>query len=223
MRVGVDFSIKSPGMTIRDGNGCLHFYTFPRLGSVKEDCLISLRSAGVNTIVLEDESPIPAKATIAQRERSSLIDAIMESTEISKQIEIRIEDLIATHPRPDIYLAIEGFSFGSTGNRLAQISGYQYLFRYVLYQENELNPANFYVYSPMTVKATAGKGNFKKDEMIAAFLASEDESLRMTGLWKAMTSDPTQFQTKRGNWLKPIDDIIDSYWVLKTMENNVEL
>lgn len=217
MRVGVDFSINSPGVTIRNADNKLHFYAFPRVGSVKEDCLISLRLAGVNVSVLDGANSLPAKATIAQRERNSLTDAIMEATAISKQIKL------AANKDKDLYLAIEGFSFGSTGNRLAQISGYQYLFRYVLHQNNKLNLDHFHTYSPMTVKATAGKGNFKKADMIAAFLASQEESLLETGLWKAMTADPTQFQTKRGNWLSPIDDIIDSYYVLKTMENNLEL
>ena len=85
-----------------------------------------------------------------------------------------------------------------------------------------MSPANFFTYSPMTVKATAGKGNYKKEQMIDAFIQSEDESLRQTLFWQAITNNPTQFQTKKGLWVKPIDDIVDSYWVLKTMENDVE-
>ena len=77
-----------------------------------------------------------------------------------------------------------------------------------------------WIFAPMTVKATAGKGNFKKEDMITAFLASEDASLRETGLWKALTTDPASFQNKKGAWMKPIDDIIDAYWVLRTLEKH---
>jgi hypothetical protein len=223
MHIGIDYSIKSPGMSILDDNGNLHFYCFPRTGVVKEDCLLSLRNSGVNAIVLDNEAALPAKATIAQRERSSLVDAVMQVNAISREIIIHGGRDIAGYSNEETHLGIEGFSFGSKGNRLAQISGYQWLLRYVLYSDAGIVPANFYVYSPMTIKATAGKGNFKKEDMINAFINSEDPQLQATGFWKSIKEDPSQFQTKRGVWLKPIDDIVDSYFVLKTMMNNVEL
>jgi hypothetical protein len=117
--------------------------------------------------------------------------------------------------------AIEGFSFGSTGNRLAQISGYQWLLRHMISHNYVIGSEAMWVFAPMTVKATAGKGNFKKEDMITAFLSSEDPALRETGLWKALTTEPASFQNKKGAWLKPIDDIIDAYWVLRTLEKHM--
>jgi len=116
---------------------------------------------------------------------------------------------------------IEGFSFGSTGNRLAQLSGYQWLLRHDLSLTFGLNADDMWVFAPMTVKATAGKGNFKKEQMIDAFLAEEDSDLRDHLFWKNLTSNPTAFQNKKGSWLKPIDDLIDSYWILRTLERHM--
>ena len=225
MRIGVDFSIKSPAITARGTDGRLSFYSFPRKSVIKEDTVIALSNSGVGVYSLDDETPLPKRATIAQRERSSLVDAIMLISSISERVQtLSIQDhagMKVDYEKP-LYVAIEGFSFGSTGNRLAQISGYQWTLRFFLFSQNKMSPANFFTYSPMTVKATAGKGNYKKEQMIDAFIQSEDESLRQTLFWQAITNNPTQFQTKKGLWVKPIDDIVDSYWVLKTMENDVE-
>ena len=73
----------------------------------------------------------------------------------------------------------------------------------------------------MTVKATAGKGNFKKEQMIEAFMQSDDPILQKCGLYKALNTDPTLFQTKRGVWLKPLDDVVDSYWIMKTVTDQI--
>ena len=54
--------------------------------------------------------------------------------------------------------------------------------------------------------------------MIDAFIKSDDTFLQSTGLYKTLNSNPSLFQTKKGDWLKPLDDVVDSYWVLKTVE-----
>ena len=174
--------------------------------------LLSLKAAGVIVNLVPNEEPLPKKSTIAERERSSLDDASVLIREITKWF---------THQKLDAY-AIEGFSFGSTGNRLAQISGYQWVLRWE-FRNIIKETKDFWIFSPMTIKAVAGKGNFKKEQMIDAFIQSDDPILQKTGLWKALNSNPEMFQTKRGNWLKPIDDIIDAYWVLRTLELHREL
>ena len=112
-------------------------------------------------------------------------------------------------------------TFASSGNRLSQLSGYQWLLRYFLLEELNVRPQNFHVFSPMTIKATAGKGNLKKDGMIQAFIESTDEQLLETHFWNDLQVEPLSFQNRKGGWLK-IDDIVDSYWVLQTLEKHVE-
>lgn len=208
--LGIDFSIKSPAATLKTGD-LYTFYTFARNTAVKDPVVLSLQAAGVITNIYKNEPILPKKSTIAERERSSLEDAYM-----------LIPGIVQWFSNLSISsYAIEGFSFASTGNRLAQISGYQWVLRWEFLKMG-VDFDNFWIFAPMTIKATAGKGNFKKEDMIAAFLNSEDEILKKTGLWKAMTSQPQLFQNKKGAWEKPIDDIADSYFVLKTLEKTLK-
>lgn len=222
MKIGIDFSIKSPAVCVRNSEGNLTFFSYPRKSVAKEDFLRTLVNSGVILNVIPDEPALPKKASIGERERSSLIDADVEiGTIISTLKWAWTQDLFLRDREKELYVSIEGFSFASTGNRLAQLSGYQWVLRYVLHKEMKMQPENFYVYAPMTVKATAGKGNYKKEDMIAAFIQSDDEDLRKTKFWQRLNEAPAEFQTKRGAWLKPLDDIIDSYWVLRTLEKGI--
>jgi len=206
MILGIDFSLKSTAACLKTGD-TYTFYTFARSEVISQDVKKYLEVAGVIVDAIPAEPSLPKKSTIAERERSSLLDANALIPAITKWF----SDL-----NINAY-GIEGFSFASTGNRLAQISGYQWVLRWEL-QKIGMSVNKFWIFSPMTIKATAGKGNYKKEEMIDAFLMSDDAALRNTGFWKALKERPELFQTKRGNWLKPIDDICDSWWILKTTE-----
>ena len=209
MILGIDFSIKSAAATLKSGD-CYTFYSYARKGVIKEDAKIAFAAAGVQIFESEEEPAPSKKASIAERERTSVKDALRLIPKITECF----VDL------PIDRWAIEGFSFASTGNRLAQISGYQWVLRWELIKGG-LDIDSFYIYSPMTVKATAGKGNFKKEQMIEAFIASDDERLRKTLLWQSLSQSPETFQTKTGKWVKPIDDLCDAYWVLRTLEKNL--
>ena len=41
---------------------------------------------------------------------------------------------------------------------------------------------------------------------------------RVVNAVKEMKNNPEQFQSKSGKWLKPVDDLVDSYWVLQTLK-----
>lgn len=209
MTVGIDFSIKSCAITVINGSQ-LNFYTYARKSVAKEEFFQLLEGCDVNVSRLEDEPPLHKNATIAERERSSTNDGI----KLSKSIVMSLNEWDFTY---NAHVAFEGFSFGSSGNRLSQISGYQWLLRRDLLRGLGLPLDNMWFFSPTTVKATAGKGNFKKEQMIEAFLQEDEDHL----LHRRMRTCPEEFQTKKGLWLKPIDDIIDSYWVAKTLEKTI--
>ena len=227
MNIGIDYSIKSPAVTLIDSEGNYHFIFFPRTDVIKTLVAKYLNESDVEVNILDKEPTLDKKALLAVRERSSFIDANKQIASIVSAIHQKHSEgiwNIKDHKDLTYTVGIEGFSFGSTGNRLAQISGYQWVLRYMLYNSGKLKPDNLHVYAPMTVKATAGKGNFKKEQMIDAFLNSQDTKVQETVFWQAMTKTPEYFQNKKGAWEKPIDDIIDSFWVLQTLlKNTVEL
>jgi hypothetical protein len=207
MTLGIDFSIKSTAITAQREDE-YSFYTFARKGVIKEDVKAALESCGVFVVETSEVTATGKKPTIGDRERASLEDS-----------QLLINAILESFPDPIDRFGIEGFSFASTGNRLAQISGYQWVLRWELMKKG-VNPENFQVYSPMTVKATAGKGNFGKQEMIQAFIDCDEQSLNSNGFHQALKQSPSNFQNKKGGWLKPVDDLIDSWWVLKTLKKN---
>ena len=225
MIIGVDFSIKSPAMCIATNDGNLSFHSFARNSVIKRDTELALSNVGVIVHIIPDETPLPKKAPIGDRERSSLVDAInqtdmiVNSIKLAKSVDLNKKE--PGHLRNEWFFGIEGFSFGSTGNRLAQLSGYQWTLRYRLPTDLDLPTDNFFVFAPMTVKATAGKGNFKKEQMIDAFLEADDARLEHCSFWHALKDSPAEFQTRTGKWVKPIDDLVDSYWILRTVENGL--
>jgi hypothetical protein len=210
MIVGVDFSIKSTAVTVITNLGNYYFYTFARKSVAKEDFFLTLQNSGVNVISLPDEAPLPKTANLTDKERSSIVDGLMLTESI-------VQTLSTHNFDENSHVAIEGFSFASTGNRLAQISGYQWLLRAKLMEALKINANQLSFYSPMTIKATAGKGNYKKEEMIAAFINSDANCKFARRLREA----PAEFQNKKGQWLKPLDDLVDSYWIAKTLEKTL--
>jgi hypothetical protein len=209
MILGIDFSIKSSAASILAGDDYT-FYTYARKGLIKADFKLILAASGVQIFETEEEPAVNSKASIGDRERTSVKDALRLIPTMSKCfVGLPIEAW-----------AIEGFSFASTGNRLAQISGYQWVLRWELVKGG-LDIDNFYVYSPMTVKATAGKGNFKKEQMIEAFINSQDPLLKNNAFHETLRSHPHLFQNKKGAWMKPLDDIVDSWWILKTVKAQI--
>jgi hypothetical protein len=197
--LGLDFSIKSPAATVLHNNE-YHFYSWQwGLTKIHE----SLMLAGVNVIVPEQYKTFSgSESTYKERTFTNECDSLTTS----------MVDNLSKYSGP---YAIEGFSFGSTGNRLAQLSGYQHVFRYKM--NKHFNVDNMWIFAPMTVKATAGKGNFKKEKMIEAFLNSEDPILKKNKFFQTLKNTPEEFQNKKGQFLKPCDDLIDSYWVLQTL------
>jgi len=106
-------------------------------------------------------------------------------------------------------IAIEGFSFNSTGRSLSDIYGYQYIFRYLLLKNN----IAFKLFSPATIKKTAGKGNFNKLQMVESFIKNENNYKNLNILKELYIN------YKSNKLIKPLDDIVDSFWLLQTYLN----
>lgn len=201
VQLGVDFSIINPGFCM-ETDGLTKFMAIQR--EIGEDLLVSLEEAGViiHTIPPKEK---PEK-NITSIERSNSKDAhSLTSFAVEKVNEL-------TEGRKLDRMGMEGLSFMSRSNIVSQFSGYHYVFRETMNRLVSFD--EMYVFTPMTVKKIAGKGNYKKEQMIDAFIASDDQSK----FHNEISTRPEQFQSKSGKWLKPIDDLVDAYWVLQTMK-----
>jgi len=179
---GIDFSINSTGICIINKNK-LEFISFSRKVIAKKNLPV-LDSLKIKLIEnLENKN---------SDEHAKLEDAIYTTNKIFELIK-----------HCDI-IGIEGLSFGSTGNRLAEISGYQYLLRKLIHDTNK----PFYIYPPKTIKKFVGNGNYDKEQIISTFIQNEHN-------WLAIKLKKLSL-TKH---FKPIDDLIDAYYIVKMLKN----
>jgi hypothetical protein len=115
----------------------------------------------------------------------------------------------------NVHVSLEGFSYGSTGNSFIDIVQYNSFLRSALleiYGSEKIS-----IFQPSHVKKLAGKGNANKHFMIKAFQDDvlNDEDLRKTKLWKYVQGK--DFSEKIP---KPLDDLVDSYFILKSQTTN---
>lgn len=219
MIVAIDFSINSPGICIYNDNG-LYFASVIKEGVATKDFMSDLQKLGVESTILPKYKAIGVSSTDEQGYTFDAINTADAIAEIIKKINSGVGD------RNKNILIFEGFSFNSTGNRLAQISGYQYITRYRLLSEL-FNIENLYVYPPQSIKSIAGAGNrgAGKIGMIQRFIEHEDRlpSLNDNSFYNEVSKNESsklrKKATKRkpiGEFQKPVDDIIDAYWILYT-------
>ena len=205
--IGMDFSIQSPGICIEYLNE-FSFITIQR--KIKEDYKEILNNSGVFVEEIQEKENFKG-TTITEIERGNSKDALLLSNTIYETI---FPYFLEDH---NIKIGIEGLSFMSRGNIISQFSGYHYVLRNTL---NKIIPFdNQFLFSPSSIKKLAGKGNFKKDDMINAFLKENDNN---NELLREIKKTPEKFQNRNGKWKKPLDDLVDSYWVLKKLKEEIK-
>lgn len=210
--VGIDFSLNSPGVCIQNGSGEYTFISFFNFGDRELDAkkipkvYETHRDLALNdTIIAVPYNRLVGSKDFMERERQKLVDG--------KQIaELIITHILKIRGNTDIKIALEGFSYGSTGNSFIDIVQYNTFLRSRLL--NEFGADCIYIVQPSHVKKLAGKGNANKHFMAKAFQEDvlNDSQLRNTKLWN--WSREKDFSEKIP---LPISDLIDSYFVLKTL------
>jgi hypothetical protein len=190
--IGIDMSKNSPGVCVRDGQE-LTFHSFYRARDTGKNKIHfeALRNAGVK-MHLYDRFPVP-KTEYSESEAWKANDALLYSKFIFSHLPDQID-----------FLGIEGFSYGSKGNSAIDIVGYGYAVRMAAIEK--YGQDKFSVFAPGNVKKMAGKGNAGKEEIFQRFLAESNYSLTSTGYWKGLS-------TKTLEYLKPVDDLCDAYYV----------
>lgn len=117
-------------------------------------------------------------------------------------------------------VAFEGHSFNSKGNSLLELVSYQFLLRNMIVTSLGIKESDMFFYSPITIKSFAGSTKFKKKDMLLKFLESNDEILINNDVFKKIKSSMDKI-IKGEDVAKPIDDLVDSYWILKKLEQDV--
>ncbi len=116
-----------------------------------------------------------------------------------------ISDWAMDKVSPVDQIALEGYSFGSKGNRLFQIAENTGVLKYKIYQKR----IPLEVLPPSQVKKFAtNKGNANKEKMYEAFV--EETGVELS---KIITPNKKDI----GN---PVSDIVDSYYICKLLYEN---
>jgi len=202
--IGIDYSITSPAITVFDGR----HYTFISLFDVDvKDWRNSKKYAVHNEI--QDFVPIypfsrqTDKSTYQTEQRSKLLNAEKLATLTTHTIRYVVGDY-------DVRIALEGFSYASKGMASLDLVFCQSVLRLRLMEE--FGADNLFVFSPTEAKKLAGKGNYGKEQMVEAFgknVLNDD----------ILTAHPFhQYVVENGLKGKPVDDLVDSYFLLKLLE-----
>jgi len=215
IRIGIDFSLNSPGACVETNDGQYHFITFFNYGNRiwDEEGRKIPKAFSVHKELMDSNAllgfPYNRQVTSKEflpRERQKLEDA--------GNISSLMVGIFSTLFEGDkVSVGLEGFSYGSKGNSFIDIIQYNTFLRKALIDKYSIE--NLSVYQPSHVKKLAGKGNANKHYMAEAFQNDvlNDKSLRNTKLWKWCQGK--DFSTKIP---KPIDDIVDAYFILKALK-----
>ena len=208
--IAFDFSLNKPAMTAYV-NGKISFYVFPLCIDLKTTTISE--SAGVNAI---NRNLTHIKDRTLD-ESELIIEHVTRASDLARLIVNTIKSLIPSNEIPETIIANEGFSFGSKGDAVLDLSGYKYILMKELIDNGF---QNFKTYSPITIKATAGcaKRGMKKEDMIEAFRGQPRTIHKLIDI---LYECPEKMK-KRTSYVQCLDDIVDSYWCYKTTINNIE-
>lgn len=139
---------------------------------------------------------------------------LLEYPELYKSQEERFDkltdimfDICYKHKVQKVF--IEGYSYGSVGNvfDIAEATG---LMKWKLMKSN----IDFEIVPPTSIKKFAtGKGNCNKMVMLEFFCQQNDHGILLTDI---------EADISAGKIPKPLDDIIDSYWLAKYGINSLQ-
>jgi len=200
--IGLDFSINKPAACVFHHNLC-HFVSWPY--DLSKKIVEQYQKSGVQIIErLDDKEKGP---NISSKMRYEVQNA--------QYLSKLIYDTLLPFLYEDTYIAFEGLSYASSGDVVLQLGGYKYMLMSELSRKVPLD--NMFTYSPITVKSVAGcaKKGMGKNEMIDAFMQKGPHCIFNHELKENIQS----FKNKNGkNWIAHLDDLVDAYFVLKTLQ-----
>lgn len=220
MIIGIDFSLNNPGLCIKHNND-YYFTAFynnrgrdPDKKTLKTFKIHEELSKSNIINVITYNRKVSSKDFLT-RERQKMIDAYQLAEKICNYID-------SFNHNNNLLISLEGFSYGSKGNSFIDMVQYNSFLRYLLterYTENKI-----FVFQPSHVKKNAGKGNCNKMYMINRFKENvfKDKLLQKNKYWNWIKNKEYPNKEYPKDPPKPIDDLCDSYFILKSLEFYLE-
>ena len=208
---GIDFSLNSPGTCTQDHKGKYTFITFFNYGNRiwDEEGRKIPKAFSVHKELMDNKTILGFPYYRQVKDKDFLLREREKLTDGQNIAELISNILITLYGTDSHKIALEGFSYGSKGNSFIDIVQYNTFLRNEIV--NAWGVKNISIYQPSHVKKLAGKGNANKHYMVKAFQDDvfNDKNLRKTDLWKW-----TQGKDFTEKIPKPIDDLVDAYFIL---------
>lgn len=214
--IGVDFSLNSPGFCILEKDKC-KWISLHRTTNIIDKMF---KKDGSPFNILNDNkwidiNIISKKEFIGEyheKERDKILNAIYFSDFAINLLDPYLDE--------STIVGMEGLSFGSSGNSLIDISMTTALIRSAIVKK--IDPNNFFVLSPTTVKKFALKGNSKKDELYNRLLETRSDDSRLDPLINVLKEYKDKWVKGSNKVETPCSDIIDATWIALFVEENLE-
>lgn len=192
--IGIDYSINSTAVCIYKEGEEEKFFNFQRAHIAKK-YMKEFEESSIDFTFLDK---IPTDLSYVEVENLKIKEA--------KKVASLIITLLSKYGiEDDLYLGIEGFSYGSAGKRALDLAGFQYILRSRLEESGFIK--NWFVFTPGEVKKFAIKGNASKELMMQTYLEVEADN----ELTRVMTTG--DIASRNPKFTKPIDDLVDSYFI----------
>ena len=214
--IGFDFSMNKPAATIYYNKHFYFYFWALKLTDKKlqmyKDCNVHAISRNLSSI---DSSKIENTQLV-------LIHTI-RSTDLANMIIKDIDDLLSAfniQENYNLYVCSEGLSYASKGDATLNLATYKGVLLSKIYEHYGDNLKRMFTYSPNTLKSTAGCATKErrgdKLNMIKAFMKEPINNPFKNALMN------NQLISKK-NFIEGVDDLVDSYWALKTMVKKEKL
>lgn len=207
--IGFDFSMNKPAATIYY-KGQYYHYFWPL--NLNKKLIEKYNEAGV--FVHNRDLPSINVKTI-ENSQIVLIHTI-RSTDLANMIIEDIDNFIKKQNLEDydLYVCSEGLSYASKGDATLNLATYKGVLLSKIYEHYGDHLRRLFTYPPISLKATAecaGKDDIKdKSKMIKKYILEKNQIKMRLCLANDML-------IAKKNYITGVDDIVDSYWALKTM------
>jgi len=215
--IGIDFSPNSSGFCILKKDSC-KLISVIRTSNVISKMYLKEGSAikTFKDLELVSINIIPKKNFNNNeyhiKEKEKMIDSINFSNFILELLNPYLDE--------NTYISMEGLSFNSSSNFLIDVSMTTSLIRSKIIEK--INPNNFFVFSPTTIKKFVIKGNAKKDLLYTIFIEKKKDDLRFSKIIQILTENKDKWIKSSKKVEIPCSDIIDSIWLSLFLEENLE-
>jgi len=214
--IGIDFSLNSPGFCILEKDNC-RWISLHRTKNIIDKML---NKDGSPFKILNDNPSVDINIIEKKEFRGEYHiierDKIVNSVYFSEMV----LSLLNPYINENTIVGMEGLSFGSSGNSLIDISMTTALVRSSIVKI--IDPNNFFVLSPTTIKKYALKGNSKKDELYNTLIEKRIEDNRLKPFLEVL-------KEYKDSWIKgpnkvegPCSDLVDATWISLFVEENLE-